>query len=236
MPLVAITWPKVTFNDALVAASAAWRRVFGRFPTWDELVLAVAWAAHETARFKNAANYNPGGLTVSDPKKYKGSYFESDTHEYKTLPDGTKEQVKARRAFRAYRTLEAGFVDLLAVLRDGYPQAVEGMKKGEVGAFVAGLYEGWGKSLDWATAPFALYLKAVAAHVPEAERALEGLDDVWNEADRLYQGESFGEELMERVLTIAEAALWRTRSGWQDGIGTARPGAAGRAESTAMCT
>jgi hypothetical protein len=208
MPKVDITWPKITIADALRAASAAWLRVFGRLPDWDELVMTVAWAAHETNRFKNAAGYNPGGLTVNDPKKYAGDYYESKTHEYRTTADGQKERYETKRLFRSYASLEAGMVDLLGTLARGYPEAVEGLKKGDVVAFVLGLLEGWGKSLDWFSAPFALYLKAVSAHVPEVERELATIDDgsAPRSPTRLFEPGTFGDSLFERVMSAAEAA------------------------------
>ncbi len=206
MPIVPIAWPKITTVDALRAASKAWRRVFGRLPDFDELALTVAWAAHETARFKNAAGYNPGGLTVADPEKYAGDCYASKTHEYRTTADGQKERYETTRFFRSYPSLDVGFADLLLTLYRGYPEAVEGLKKGDVTAFVLGLLEGWGKSLDWFTAPFSLYLKAVAAHLPEVERELAKIDEGTSATQRLFEPETFGEALFDRVMSAAEAA------------------------------
>ncbi len=200
MPIVDKLEVKISYGDALRVASEAWVKVFGRLPDHDELTIVVAWSAHETARFKNAFNYNMGGLTAS--RNYKGNYYSSPTHEYERQPDGTKKKVPRRRLFRAYPTLLAGFVALLSMLGEGYPQAVEGLRRGDVAAFVAGLLEGWGKSLDWFTAPPHLYLAAVAAHVPEVERHLDGMGA---KGEALYEQGTWGGDLFDRIMTAAEA-------------------------------
>ncbi len=198
--------PTITVADALRAASPALRdHLLGRLPDWDELVIAVAWGSHETARWKKAANYNPGGVTCGS--RYPGPCFASMTHEYLEQPDGSKKKVPLRRLFRSYPSLEAGMADWFDILKRGYPQAVEGLRDGDVKAFVMGLLEGWKKSLDYFTAPPELYLKAVAAHVPEVERELAKLDgEAPRGSARLFEPTSFGQALLERVLDAAEAA------------------------------
>ena len=140
--------------EALRDLCVAFFALFGRHPTQSEATVLWAWLGHESGLFKRMVNNGPAGLKRGS--KWKGDVAIHRTHEY---VKGQK--VPKDEPFRAYPTVYDGCYDALSVLRNGYPEALQGAARGDVEAFVSGLLEGWGRSADYFTAPEPLYRDAV---------------------------------------------------------------------------
>lgn len=156
MPEVAPRKTTATELEALSALARAFAHVFGRRPVQGELAVLWVQSAHETNGWRNMPNWNPSGIKAG--KSYAGDWRPAKTKE----GHGASE-VEVVERFRAYGSLELGMRDWLRILRDGYPLACAGARVGSVEAFVVGLLEGWGRSLDYFTADPREYLAASEA-------------------------------------------------------------------------
>lgn len=190
---VDIVRPTATPLEAVRAVAAAYHRLFGRAPTWPELLILAAQSSHETGRWRSMPNYNVAGLKAS--VQGRARYFEALTTEYVTGPDGKPKAVKVMQRFRAYERFEHGVYDWLSLLHRGYPRALEAAREGDALEFVEGLLMGWGRGAHYFTAPFPAYSAGVRSNLAW----LEGLAPDLH-VDLADEPETFGEQLVDRVL------------------------------------
>jgi hypothetical protein len=153
MPEVAAKRTPVNELAALAAIADAFVHVFGRRPTQSELCILWVQSAHETAGWKSVPNNNPAGIKA-------GPGYQGDWRVAMTTEGKGADAKRVPQKFRAYATLDLGMRDWLDVLKRGYPEALEGARRGDLEAFVAGLLEGWKRSADYFTDDPAKYLTA----------------------------------------------------------------------------
>ncbi|HVY27909.1 MAG TPA: glucosaminidase domain-containing protein [Polyangiaceae bacterium] len=148
--LVPVVRTKLDAGQAQEALRAAWEKVTGEAPSDKTLALITAQWAHETGNGASMYNYNfagikgagPGGLSVA--QHTREGYGASE----RRIVDN----------FRAYRTAEEGATDYVQLLNKRFPEAVEGARQGDPGAFVRGL-----KSRGYFTGHEGAYLNSVAS-------------------------------------------------------------------------
>lgn len=148
--LVPVVRTRLSAGQAQEALRAAWEKVTGEAPSDKTLALITAQWAHETGNGASMFNYNfagikgtgPSGLTVS--QHTREGYGETE----RRIVDN----------FRAYRSAEEGATDYVALLKRRFPEAVEGARQGDPGAFVRGL-----KAKGYFTGHEGAYLNSVAS-------------------------------------------------------------------------
>lgn len=148
--LVPVVRTKLDAGQAQEALRAAWEKVTGEAPSDKTLALITAQWAHETGNGASMYNYNfagikgagPSGLSVA--QHTREGYGESE----RRIVDN----------FRAYRSAEEGATDYVQLLSKRFPEAVEGARQGDPGAFVRGL-----KSRGYFTGHEGAYLNSVAS-------------------------------------------------------------------------
>ena len=165
------------------ALGRAYRTVRGKEPSAATLDILTAHVSHETGRGERMFNYNFGGIKGVGPGGLTAKY---KTHEY---IDGDK--VNTVDGFRAYRSIDEGAVDYLALMDKRYGSALDEAARGDVNGFAAAL-----KRRRYYTAPLDGYAKAL--------RGLVGADVRVGEAPKL-DAEIGPLPTVELVRTIFEA-------------------------------
>jgi hypothetical protein len=112
----------------------AYRRLVGRRPGRETIVLLTAHWAHETNQGASMFNYNFGGIKGIGPD---GSYVLERTRE----GSGRSERRKKHR-FRAYPDATEGALDYLSLLQRLYGPALDAAALGDVDGFVKSLKQG----------------------------------------------------------------------------------------------
>lgn len=131
-----------------LALKRAYQQVTGKTATKETLDILTAHVSHETARGDRMYNYNFGGIKGVSPSGMTARY---KTHEY---IDGAK--TKMVDGFRAYRNLDEGAVDYVALLATRYSSALHQAERGDIDGFSAAL-----KQRHYYTAPVDGYSRAL---------------------------------------------------------------------------
>lgn len=135
-------------DAASEAFGRAYVREFGTAPSTDEraLLLALVWI--ETAQGRSVQNFSPGNITASE--RYEGLAWRPPWFELSPASTERERKLnadmragKAPRAFRAYETLDAGFVDFVHVLRRDFPEVLAAAKTGDPDHFRVALSQAY---------------------------------------------------------------------------------------------
>ena len=145
----------VTPAQFKAALSRAYETVHGEAPSAATLEILSAHVAHETASGAKMYNYNFGGIKGRSPA---GLTARLRTHEY----FGGK-KVNLRDGFRAYRSLDEGAVDYMALMSTRFGEAMDQAKGGDVDGFSHAL-----KNKRYYTAPVEMYARAMRGHMGES--------------------------------------------------------------------
>jgi hypothetical protein len=147
--LVPVVRTQLSAGQAQEALRKAWENVTGEAPSDKTLALITAQWAHETGNGASMYNYNFAGIKGTGP-----SGLSVAQHTREGWGDSERRIVDN---FRAYRSAEEGATDYVQLLGKRFPEAVEGAKQGDPGAFVRGL-----KSRGYFTGNEGAYLNSVA--------------------------------------------------------------------------
>lgn len=148
--LVPVVRTKLDAGQAQEALRAAWEKVTGEAPSDKTLALITAQWAHETGNGASMYNYNFAGIKGAGPSGLSVAQHTREGY-------GASER-RIVDNFRAYRSAEEGATDYVQLLSKRFPEAVEGARQGDPGAFVRGL-----KSRGYFTGHEGAYLNSVSS-------------------------------------------------------------------------
>lgn len=148
--LVPVVRTKLDAAQAQEALRAAWEKVTGEAPSDKTLALITAQWAHETGNGASMYNYNFAGIKGAGPSGLSVAQHTREGY-------GASER-RIVDNFRAYRSAEEGATDYVQLLSKRFPEAVEGARQGDPGAFVRGL-----KSRGYFTGHEGAYLNSVSS-------------------------------------------------------------------------
>jgi hypothetical protein len=129
--LVPVVRTQLSAGQAQEALRAAWQRVTGEAPSDKTLALITAQWAHETGSGASMYNYNFAGIKGAGPEGLSVAQHTREGY-------GASER-RIIDNFRAYRSAEEGAADYVQLLSRRFPEAVQGARQGDPGAFVRGL-------------------------------------------------------------------------------------------------
>ncbi len=147
-----------TLPQLRAALARATQQVTGHAPTARFLDVLTAQAAVESGRGEHMYNWNFGGIKGSGPG---GA---TTTLRTKEILDG--KEVEIRDGFRAYKSIDEGAVDYVALLQRRFGSAVSAAQRGDVDGFAHAL-----KRSGYYTASADDYSAALRGIVKEAAHA-----------------------------------------------------------------
>lgn len=141
------------------AIGRAYEKLNGRAPSKATLATLTAHACHETASGASMYNYNFGGIKGRSPEGLTANC------RTKEVVDG--KEISITDGFRAYRTLDDGAVDYLALMQARFGNAMAKADKGDMNGFAHAL-----KQSHYYTANENTYAAALRAHAGEIDKSL----------------------------------------------------------------
>lgn len=145
---------RASMPEIKTAIGRAYQSLYGRPPSKPMLDTLTAQAALETGRGESMFNYNFGGI--------KGTSPTGETAHYKTREVVDGKSIHVVDGFRAYRSLEDGAKDFVALLSRRYAPALERAEVGDVTGYAEKL-----RASGYYTAPVSEYSAGLTRIVGE---------------------------------------------------------------------